>query len=104
MNFLKEKKNNRINFNRCLIFGEDRIANINDVSRKVIQRKEKVLRGLKKNDTPILTGYQIFHNYIRPHEGLKGKTPAQACGIEIEGENKWITLIQNASIKPTSKN
>jgi len=28
--------------------------------------------------------------------GLEGKTPAQACGIEIKGENKWITLIQNA--------
>ena len=56
-------------------------------------------RGLKKNETPILAGYQIFHNYIRPHEGLEGKTPAEACGIKIEGKNKWITLIQNASRK-----
>ena len=29
--------------------------------------------------------------------GLDGKTPAEACGIEINGDNKWITLIQNAS-------
>lgn len=62
-----------------------------------IRDREKVMRGLKKSDTPILTGYQIFHNYIRPHEGLKGKTPADACGIKIEGNNKWITLIQNAT-------
>jgi hypothetical protein len=27
---------------------------------------------------------------------LNGKTPAEACGIEIKGEDKWITLIQNA--------
>jgi len=27
----------------------------------------------------------IFHNYIRPHEGLDGMTPAEACGIEIKG-------------------
>jgi hypothetical protein len=40
---------------------------------------------------------QIFHNYIRPHMGLDGKTPADIAGIEVEGENKWITLIQNAS-------
>lgn len=46
--------------------------------------------------TPILTGIQIFHNYIREHEGLKGKTPAEACGIKTEGKNKWLTLIQNA--------
>ena len=29
--------------------------------------------------------------------GLEGKTPAEACGIKIEGKNKWKTLIQNAS-------
>lgn len=42
-----------------------------------IRDREKVMRGLKKNDTPILTGYQIFHNFIREHEGLDGKTPAE---------------------------
>ncbi len=62
-----------------------------------IRDREKVIRGLKKKDTPILTGYQIFHNYIRPHEALDGKTPAEACGIKVEGDNKWKTLIQNAS-------
>jgi transposase-like protein len=62
-----------------------------------IRDREKTMRGLKKNDTPILSGYQIFHNYIREHEGLEGKTPAEACGIEIKGKNKWLTLIQNAT-------
>jgi hypothetical protein len=57
------------------------------------------MRGLKKKDTPILQGVQIYHNYIKPHMGLNGKTPADACGISIEGENKWLTLIQNASRK-----
>ena len=28
---------------------------------------------------------------------LEGKTSAEKCGIEINGDNKWITLIQNAS-------
>jgi len=41
-------------------------------------------------------GYQIFHNYVRPHMGLDGQTPAERCGIKIEGENKWLTLIQKA--------
>jgi hypothetical protein len=60
--------------------------------------REKVMRGLKKADTPILKGYHLFHNYIRLHEGLYGKTPSEACGIKIEGKNKWLTLIQNASL------
>ena len=29
--------------------------------------REKVMRSLKKPDTPILTGMQIYHNYVRPH-------------------------------------
>jgi hypothetical protein len=62
-----------------------------------IRDREKVMRGLKSTDTPIIAGYQIFHNYMKPHEALKGKTPAEACGIKVEGNNKWITLIQNAS-------
>lgn len=61
-----------------------------------VRDREKVMRGLKKADSPILSGYQLFHNYIRPHEGLNGKTPAEACGIRVEGNNKWITIIQNA--------
>lgn len=66
-----------------------------------IRDREKVMRGLKEKDTPILPGYQIYHNFMRPHEALKGKTPAEACGIEVVGDNKWITLIQNASHSTT---
>jgi transposase-like protein len=63
-----------------------------------IRDREKTMRGLKRNRTPILQGYQIYHNFIRPHEGLDGKTPAEACGITVEGKNKWLTLIQNAKL------
>lgn len=46
----------------------------------------------------ILEGLQIYHNYIRGHQGLQGKmTPAEKAGIQIEGENKWLTIIKNAS-------
>jgi len=61
-----------------------------------VRDREKVMRGLEKDDTPIIKGYQLFHNYLRPHEGLDGRTPTEACGITIEGKNKWLTLIQNA--------
>ena len=55
------------------------------------------MRSLKKEDSPILDGYQIFHNHMRPHMALDEKTPGQMAGIEIRGENKWLTLIQNAT-------
>jgi hypothetical protein len=65
-----------------------------------IRDREKVMRGLKRSDTPILKGYQIYHNFVRPHEALKCKTPVDFAGIKVEGENRWLTLIQNAS-KPS---
>jgi putative transposase len=64
-----------------------------------IRDREKVMRGLERKDSPILTGYQLFHNYIRPHKALDNKTPAEAAGIEVKGKDKWMTLIQNASHK-----
>lgn len=53
-----------------------------------VRDREKVMRGLKKGNTQILTGYQLFHNYIRPHEALRGNSPDEKCGIVIEGDNK----------------
>ena len=36
---------------------------------------------------------------------LNGKIPADACGITIAGNNKWITLIQNSrKMFPTRQN
>ena len=67
-----------------------------------IRDRERVMRGLETKDTPILKGYQLFHNYIRPHMALDGRTPAEAAGIQVNGDNKWLTIIQNASRKYSS--
>jgi len=61
-----------------------------------IRDREKIVRGIKNPNSPLLEGYQIYHNYIRPHMALKGKTPAEVAGIQVKGENKWLTIIQNA--------
>jgi transposase-like protein len=62
-----------------------------------IRDREKVMRSLKKTDSPILTGYQLFHNYVRPHMALQNKTPAEKAGIAVKGNDKWLTIIQNAT-------
>ena len=41
---------------------------------------------------------EIYHNHVKSHMGLKGKTPADMAGIEIQGVNKWKTIIENASV------
>ena len=67
-----------------------------------IRDREKVVRGVKKSDSPLIGGYQIYHNYIRPHMALENRTPAEKAGITVQGENKWVTIIQNASRVPKS--
>jgi len=62
-----------------------------------VRVREKTMRSLKNPNTPILTGMQIFHNYLRPNQGIGNHTPSELAGIQVNGENKWITLIQNAS-------
>jgi hypothetical protein len=62
-----------------------------------LRDRERKMRTLEKSDTQILSGMQIFHNYVRPHEALKGTTPAEVAGIKIKGQDKWLTLIQNAN-------
>jgi transposase-like protein len=61
-----------------------------------IRDREKTMRGIKTKSTEVFQGMQIYHNFIREHQAL-GKTPAEACGIKVEGQNKWLTLIQNAT-------
>ncbi len=43
-----------------------------------IRDREKVIRGLKIKDTPILTGYQIYHNYMTAHES-RGQDTVRTC-------------------------
>jgi transposase-like protein len=68
-----------------------------------IRDREKVIRNLKKIDTPILAGMQIYHNYVRPHMALDNQTPAEKAGISVKGQNKWLTLIQNAKVNSRKK-
>jgi len=50
----------------------------------------------KESAQKIIEAMRIHYNYVREHSAL-GKTPAESCGIEIEGENKLLTLIQNSN-------
>ncbi len=62
-----------------------------------IRDREKIMQGLKKTDTSLLKWYEVCHNYFRKHMSLDSTTSGEKCGIEINVDNKWITLIQNAN-------
>lgn len=63
-----------------------------------VRDREVVMRGMDhKESAQELVEGMIYHNYIKPHQALEGKTPAEASGIKLEGENRWLTLFRNAS-------
>jgi len=44
--------------------------------------------------------HKVLHNYVNPHTELKGKTPAEAAGLNLPlGENKLLNLIKLAKEK-----
>ena len=55
-------------------------------------------RGIKKERSLIFRIAVLHHNYIKPHSGIGNKTPAEVIGINIQGINRWQTLIQNAAL------
>ena len=53
-------------------------------------------RGINSEDSLIFRIVVLHHNFVKPHEGIGGGTPAEAAGIDVQGVDKWRTLIQNA--------
>ena len=62
-----------------------------------IREREKIMHGLKKDDTPFVEGSRIYYNFIRPHLGLYGATPAEMAGIGVNGS--WEELLRRANQK-----
>ncbi len=72
--------------------------NNNKMERFNGEIRGRAFRGLKKDDSSAITGIKLYHNFIRPHMSLDNDTPAHRAGIEIKGDNKWLAIIQNASL------
>ncbi|MFC1942415.1 IS6 family transposase [Chloroflexota bacterium] len=67
-----------------------------------IKARTKVMRDLKNLETAydFITGFLAFYNYLRPHESLDNKTPAEVAGIAYPYRN-WSELISKH--KPSRK-
>ena len=57
--------------------------------------RTKVMRGLKNIETAIdfTDGWLVHYNYLRPHESLNDKTPAEVAGIDYAYKN-WADIIR----------
>lgn len=62
-----------------------------------LKERTKVMRGLKSIDTAIqfIDGYIAYYNYLRPHESLGGKTPAESANVDYTAKS-WADVIRTA--------
>lgn len=63
-----------------------------------IRHRIKTFRGFHgsiESANSIMKGYEIYYNFIRKHQSLKGKTPSElATEINFKTPNRWIELIE----------
>lgn len=77
------------------IVGKRKEVNNNAIESHHTQQKEfhKIRRGVKETQK-YQDGFKIFHNFVRKN-ARQGLTPADKCGIGIQG-NAWETILLNS--------
>jgi transposase-like protein len=71
--------------------------NIVERMHGTVKDRTRVMRGLKSFESTksILEGFTIHYNYVRPHQSLNGKTPAQVA--RTQAPSTWKGLIDEAT-------
>ena len=70
-----------------------------------LKQRTKVMRGLKNIQSAIdfMDGFFVHYNYLRPHESLKDKTPAEVAKIATFPYKSWLDVIKSQIPKPPPK-
>ena len=62
-----------------------------------VRDRNKTQRGLKSEETAFVKVHQLYYNFIKPHKGLNGYTPAHFANIYLNlKDNKWENLLKNS--------
>jgi transposase-like protein len=71
--------------------------NIIERMHGTVKDRTRVMRGLKSYESTksLLEGFTIHYNYVRPHQSLNGKTPAQVA--RTQAPSTWKGLIEEAT-------
>ena len=48
----------------------------------------KPARGINKKNSLVYRNFVPHYNHVRPHSGIDGRTPAEATGIIVQGNDK----------------
>lgn len=64
-----------------------------------VRERTKVMRGMKgmENGELLMKGFTNYYNFVRPHMGIDGMTPAEKALIDLKmGDSRWLSLIRQA--------
>lgn len=86
----------RTKYIRLVKFEDDDNTNLIERLQGTVRERDKVLRALDsdKSAPKFVEAFQIWYNFLRPHMGLNGITPAEAAGLISENGNRWLSLIR----------
>ena len=60
-----------------------------------LKDRTKVMRGMANRETAklVMEGWLVHYNYLRPHQGLGGRTPAQAARVSVPFKT-WADVVR----------
>jgi len=52
--------------------------------------------GCMSSAQTMMKGFEIYYNWIRQHQSLKGLTPSDIAvpNIQLQNKNRWIEIIE----------
>jgi putative transposase len=76
-------------------FNIENNSNLIERFHGTLKQRTKVMRGLKNFESALefTKGWLVHYNYLRPHESLQDKTPAEVAGIDYPYKN-WADIIR----------
>ncbi|MFC2060300.1 IS6 family transposase [Chloroflexota bacterium] len=69
-----------------------------------LKARTKIMRGLKDIASAKLftEGWLLYYNYLRPHESLRGSTPAKVAGVKYPYRN-WQDIVAGGQVGTISQ-
>ena len=94
----KKQKQKPIHIHNAAVQKRHLNNNMYERQNGTIRDRIKTVRGFNSEHPALLRLFIMYYNFIRPHMGLNNKTPAEAMGIRIDGDDKWKTLLAFAAV------
>jgi putative transposase len=84
-------------------FTEKDSTNMIERFHSTLKTRTDIMRGLKRPEATreLLRGFLVYYNYLRPHDSLDGKTPAEVSGIQYPFKS-WSDVVESQAF-PTRK-